>query len=131
MVPGQKYRAHALTLVDGHFVEADTAPVARLLIHADFVGPEFVAMRLGAGRYLFEFTAPVGYPVGTEVFIHKTAVVDGEHLAMLEEVGKIQDGQPLATKQEIDKLREGLVVINEALKLISVESGVPHLSDIP
>lgn len=131
MVPGQKCRAHALTLVDGHFVEADTAPVARLLIHADFVGPELVATRLATGRYLFEYTVPTGYPVGTAVFIHKTAVVDGEKLAVLEELGKIQDGQELATKQEIANLRKGLVIINNALKHISIDSGVPHTTNIP
>lgn len=131
MVPGQKCRAHALTLVDGHFVEADTAPVARLLIHADYVGQELVAKRLGVGRYIFEFTVPEGFPEGTPVFIHKTAKVDGEDLGVLEELGKIQEDKDLATKQDIVSLKKSLVVINDGLKTISLDAGVPHLKGLP
>lgn len=106
------------------FIDAGAMPTGRLIINADEVGDVLVAERKGVGRYLFSFKVPEGYPNGTKIYMHQKAFVQLYQLKRLFECGVIDDQKLLAT-------REQLVVINDALKTVSLEAGIPHTKDLP
>jgi hypothetical protein len=97
--------------------------MGQILINAEFHGEVIQAVRLGVGRYRYNIQVPSGYPDGTRVYLYKSAIVDGESLKKFDEIGIINSDPDVAKKRH-------LLVINDALKKISLDSGIPHTSDI-
>ncbi len=124
MVPGSTISIPLVTLnADQEFVDCPSSPVGQLLINAEFYGDVIHAVRLGVGRYRYNVSVPFGFPNGTEVFMYKSATVDGENLKKFDRIGVIDDDPDLAKKRHI-------MIINDALKTISLDSGIPHTTDI-
>lgn len=125
MVPGT-LASVPLVILDwaDEFIDAEVMPTGRLLINAEFIGEEIVAKRLGVGRYRFDFLVPTGYPNGTKIYMHQTAYVQPHRLRRMFSCGEINDITTLATREQLN-------VINEALKIISLDAGIPHTKDLP
>jgi hypothetical protein len=125
MVPGT-IASVPMMIVDweNKFIDASVLPTGRLLLNVEFVGDLIVAKRLGVGRYLYEFMVPKGTPNGSKVHMEQEALAQSHQLRRIFFCGEVNDYSHLATIYD-------LAVINEGLKTVSLDAGIPHLKNLP